>query len=346
MNAPLHIRRYSFSGNGVIESTEEDVQSFLDATAYRNGRTFSVMNVLEHDLERFPPIKYHIDRLVINRGIFLIAGHPKHGKSMLRAHIAACTALGAPFFGHNTQQGDVLILAAEDTVAAEHIHIERIANAMGYSRADYSDRIHHVLNRDVRLDDKTDMAILFGIVKDLEPAVVFIDPLIRFHDCKESEATDMQKVIRPLSILGDSTLVGIMHHFDKKGKTPRGTGDLLGSYTSKWEVRALGEGILSSITIEPILKIGAVESRFRVGYRFHDDVSEIELVQHTNTKAGKTTDYEARLLETVARSPRLPNKEAVLNVTTGRKAALGEAFDQLLRQERITVDETGVMLNE
>ena len=185
------------------------------------------------------------------------------------------------------------------------------------------------------------------MIKDLDISLTIIDPLIRYHTCEENDATSMQKIIRPLTALARSHCVGVVHHTDKKGKGPRGTGDLLASYTSKWHLKATKEANPSNLRINFALKLASAPTDFRVGYVF-DDVNEkitiLDLGAAPIPVVLIKTDYRLKILKTLQTNGKLlPNKEAVLQATKGRRESISQAFDDLVAESLIKVTEEGVI---
>ncbi len=351
MSGKIRVRTYTTSGQpNTIEINDRELESLADLLSVSsNGRrAISTIDLISHSPECFNRIGWRVEKLALRHGILLMSGLPKSGKSVVRAHLATCIALGAPFFGHNVESGRVLILAEEDDLHTERQRIIQFANSLGYSETDLTNQVVHVPPQGLQLDRGPDLTILKSMAADFD--AVFIDPIIRFHSRDENSATDMQHVIRPLIDLGRERCVAISHHMDKKGKGPRGTGDLLASYMSKWDIKASREGDLSSIKIEVSLKLGAAPNPLRVGYAFDNSTGVITAIKHcaeTTTITPNKVDYEGRILETITQNwMQLPNKEAVLNAAKGKRKSLSDAFDKLLAERRIKATKKGVVAIE
>lgn len=70
-------------------------------------------NAAEILSRNIPPQRWVIDG-ILPEGLTLLCGSPKAGKSWLSLDMALHVASGAPFWGHSTQPGKVLLLALED----------------------------------------------------------------------------------------------------------------------------------------------------------------------------------------------------------------------------------------
>lgn len=347
MSKKIFVRTFSKTAKPEeIEVANLELDSLEDIiTAPNAKRAISTLDLFSHDPDLFPKNDWLIEGLLHQFGLWVMAGLPKHTKSVTRAHVAACVATGAPFFGRKVKRGKVLILADEDTLLAERRRITRLAQAMGHSECDLVGRIIHIPPQNLQLDQPDDMQILRAIIKHLDISLTIIDPLIRYHTCEENDATSMQKVMRPLSTLARTHCVGVVHHTDKKGKGPRGTGDLLASYTSKWHLKAAKEADPSSLRINFALKLASAPDDFRVGYLFDDAQEKITILDlGTAPVVLIKPNYRQKILKTIqANGTPLLNKEAVLKATTGKREKTSQAFDDLLNEGRIEVTDDGVI---
>ena len=122
----------------------------------------------------------------------------------------------------------------------------------------------------LKVDNKWDVKAITALLKEVDPAILFLDPLIRYHDQEENSNTDMQAAIRPLAELGRKWSVCVVHHspIERPGDL-RGGGDIRASYKSLWKVTGK-EGDTRSIRVKPVLKAGPQPAEFKVGYLFDD----------------------------------------------------------------------------
>jgi RecA-family ATPase len=80
----------------------------------------------------YPPTDFLVDGLV-PKGVTLLAGEPKVGKSWLALDIAASIARGVGCLGERRcSEGDVLYLALEDTEARLHGRLSRMLGNAGW----------------------------------------------------------------------------------------------------------------------------------------------------------------------------------------------------------------------
>ena len=62
----------------------------------------------------FEPPEFLVDGLIPKKGMGLLIGNPKAGKSFMALHLIHCISKGIPFMGRDVMQGSVMYLALED----------------------------------------------------------------------------------------------------------------------------------------------------------------------------------------------------------------------------------------
>ncbi|MFN8220330.1 MAG: AAA family ATPase [Fimbriimonadales bacterium] len=129
-------------------------------------RLQSIGDMLEKEPEE---TSWLVDGLLIAGGTSLVAAKPKVGKSTLLRWLAFCVARGIPFLGNPTRQGTVIYLAIEEKEA----QIIELFRAMGASKDDPI-QIH------VGQAPTEALRELIPIIEDVRPALVIVDPLLKF----------------------------------------------------------------------------------------------------------------------------------------------------------------------
>ena len=258
-------------------------------------RTIRMFDLFAARPDQLPKVEYLVDGLVFQRGLWFIAGPPKHGKSLIRRHLAVCIALGEPFFGHAVKKGRVVIVADEDEAADELRVMRWMAAALGRDPEERRGQMYLIPPCALKVDDRWDVKAITALLKEVDPAIFFLDPLIRYHDQEENSNTDMQAVIRPLADLARKQSVCVVHHspIERPGDL-RGGGDLGASYKALWKVVGK-EGDMSSIGVTPLLKAGPQPDKFRVGYHF-DDANERLLIWSPKAGVPRLVDLAKKVL--------------------------------------------------
>lgn len=164
---------------------------------------------------------------LIPRGLTLIGGPPKSGKSTVTAAIAAlvsghvCKAMPA-FMSQVILSGPIMWLSAEAN-AGELKDI--MVNGMGIKNLQPDESMMVAEdNWEYRLDDPDGWARLHGWLEDRKPRMVIIDPLVEFHDLEEKNAGDMVRLLRPVRkwAVDNNSAVVIVHHTSKKPAENKG----------------------------------------------------------------------------------------------------------------------------
>jgi hypothetical protein len=189
-------------------------------------------------IKRFADIKlstarnYLIKGLLPRRGLAVIWGPPKSGKSFVAFDMAMHIALGQPYRDCRVQQGSVAYLALEGGggfPARKAVWEER---KLG-DHVDPNDVPFYLLH-DVSVDliDQHN-ALIAGIREQIPepPATVFIDTLNRALNGDENASKDMSNFIRAADAITATfgCLVVLIHHCGVVGNRPRGHTSLTGA---------------------------------------------------------------------------------------------------------------------
>ena len=99
-----------------IKKAEKIVLPPIDRkpTAVERINPIPFKSLAEINSMEFPPIEFLVEGLIPEKGMGIIAGNPKAGKSFLALQLGVCISQGLPFLGRETKQGSVLYLALED----------------------------------------------------------------------------------------------------------------------------------------------------------------------------------------------------------------------------------------
>jgi hypothetical protein len=168
---------------------------------------------------------YLVKGLIPRKGLIVVWGPPKCGKSFWTFDMLMCVARGTPYRGRRVQQGSIVYLALE----GGHGFKARIE---GYRRE------HNVTDPPFYLiTDRTDLisdhTILIDEIKvqTATPAAVCIDTLNRSLVGSESKDEDMAAYIRAADAIREAfdCAVIIVHHCGVDASRPRGHTSLTGA---------------------------------------------------------------------------------------------------------------------
>jgi hypothetical protein len=175
---------------------------------------------LAADLEVCPKEhRWLIEGLWADRGVGILGGQPKLGKSWIALDAAVSVASGAPCLRRFRvpRPGPVLLYAAEDALHVVRERLEAITAAAGVDLAGLP--LHVITAPSVRLDLEQDRARLRVTVAEIAPRLLVLDPFVRLHRKDENVAGDVAPLLGYLRQLERELGVGVLlvHHARKSG---------------------------------------------------------------------------------------------------------------------------------
>ena len=172
-------------------------------------------------------------RMGTSRGVGIIGGAPKCGKSWLGLDMAVSVASGTPCLDQFEVQkkGPVLVYLAEDSISAVRSRIEALCL---HRRLDIEHlELHAITAPTLRLDLQIDQQRLDATIKAIRPCLLVLDPLVRLHRLDENSAAEISCLLGFLRELQrkHNTAIVLVHHASKKhhaqpGQALRGSSDL------------------------------------------------------------------------------------------------------------------------
>ncbi len=183
--------------------------------------------------EQDPSACWLVRHLWGQQAVGIIGGAPKTWKSWLGLDLAVSVASGTACVGRFEveQSGPVLIYLAEDALAGVRARIASICAQRGLSLRGLD--LHVVTAASLRLDLARDQQQLDASLKQLEPRLLLLDPLVRLHRLDENSAADISGLLGYLRELNrrHEVAVVLVHHMSKKahrnlGQALRGSSDI------------------------------------------------------------------------------------------------------------------------
>lgn len=228
-------QRREKSGNtdGYINKNSE-----LDESAFVKRKILTVSDIFSMPEEEKP--EFLVDKLVPEKGIIAVSGHPGCGKSWFMLHMAQCIASGEKFLGEmETKKGNVLIVDEENGVW----EMKRRIQLLGYSE---NANIHFYCQSGFKIDKKRDLDELLDVITKQNIKLVIFDPFVAIHSKVENSAEDAQIVMENLqkfNLVGASVL--FIHHHRKGvgsgGQSLRGSSAFSGRLDSHITVEKSNE---------------------------------------------------------------------------------------------------------
>lgn len=213
-NEEILTRLLSVSGN------DEEVRPYLKTWSYFDERR-------DHEIDWFIPG-------VIERGSkVLLVGDPKVGKTFMVLNIIQSALFQAPFMGREEWTptiGGLRCLLVEEE-GSENALGKRIVTIIGPT-----DGLGVIHGEHVKLDDPVSFARLRQAVTYFRPDLLLLDPYASLHNQVENDVDGTMVVMDAVNTLYRTVpgmTVIVVHHRDKGGKGPRGSGALWGAMDSQ-----------------------------------------------------------------------------------------------------------------
>jgi hypothetical protein len=168
------------------------------------------------------------EAILPKRGITLVGGLDKIGKSFINLEIARALTTGQNVMGHPLFHTEICrVLLLEQEIGEIGLQ-DRVRNVMvKEDKALYEDRFFYVSQEpEMTLDTEEGREIIAEYVNHCQPNVLIFDPIANFQEVEENDNTEVGKMFKALAKLRkmfehlDLSIV-ISHHF---GKPPRDDG--------------------------------------------------------------------------------------------------------------------------
>jgi hypothetical protein len=168
----------------------------------------------------------------VSKGITVIGGPPKVGKTLLATQLALCLTSGQDFLRFPVRKSRVLITQQEISTQAMYQRLTKMWPEAQTWGGDPENSLALLNETGLFLNREPDIASLREAIRLHEAQVVILDPLARFHTVNENAASEIGPLIQQLRAicfdLGCSMV--LVHHFRKptEGRED-GPGSLRGS---------------------------------------------------------------------------------------------------------------------
>lgn len=169
---------------------------------------------------KFPPIQWLAKDLIPVGMMGAITGESNCYKSFLTLALAQAIATGEPFLGkfEIERPGKVLIVDEENSRRI----IEKRFKDMG---VEGHENIVFLSRCGVQLDRSDHLESLKRVIDDINPALVVLDSLVRFHGKDENSASEMKNVMEAMrKLTTEERSVVFIHHHKKEQAGGRSSG--------------------------------------------------------------------------------------------------------------------------
>jgi hypothetical protein len=161
----------------------------------------------------FPETQWVAKKLLPLGCLAAITGESSTYKSFLTLALAEAVVTGNPFlgvFGTTQAKGKVLIVDEENSQ-------QYISNRMKSLGVPPRDEIYFLSQDGVKLDSQKRLESLVSCIETIQPTLVILDSMVRFHNKDENSATEMKIVMDVLrKLVADRRTILFIHHHKKE----------------------------------------------------------------------------------------------------------------------------------
>jgi RecA-family ATPase len=190
----------------------------VEATHQLTEMAKLINNAADLQHEVFDPMRWIVPE-ILPEGLSMLAGKPKVGKSWLALDISTAVAIGGICLGKQVEEGDVLLLALEDTKRRLQ---RRITKVLGAYKQDWPKRMTYATNWP-RLADGGIEFIRAWVKSVPKPRIVIVDVLERVrHRSNKAQTSqysgDYDALMSLHAVASEFQLsVLVLHHQRKQG---------------------------------------------------------------------------------------------------------------------------------
>lgn len=211
---------YSFVSDSKTTDLSElrtNLDNLIQEMPANGAIPIKLWDVLDYVDDDSPEPEMILDEGVLpERGVLILGGQPKTGKSLVSMNIAMAIATGTQWLDFDvSKQRKVMIIQAENSYYNMRRRIKAMVDQQPLSRGmlTISDPAS------LKLNDHQDFIALEDLITEHESEVLIIDPLVYFHSVDENDNAAMGMVMEQLRNLANNHNVAIIivHHAKKAG---------------------------------------------------------------------------------------------------------------------------------
>jgi hypothetical protein len=200
-----------------------------------------------------PSSNWIIPQLLRSAGLFVLAGEPKIGKSIIGYHLAYAVAISGRFLGKPVKKGRVLYLQLEEDMStiSERFHFVGFGNKRNTAVNLAIEFDPSVVTVDRTFDATIDIPRLYQRIAELNPSLVIIDSLRAATINSLTAETDSQfgKLVASIQqVFNQTDTCGVLiHHMNKeanKGKNKR-SGSIVNAVSGSTSIVSNSSGVIA-----------------------------------------------------------------------------------------------------
>lgn len=190
-------------------------------------RVASWGNAVDHAETK--PRPWLVERMLMRRAVTMLLASGSAGKSSLSLALAAHLAVGEPFAGHKAfQQCKTIVYNGEDDLQEQSRRLQAICMLYDFDYNLVREKILLLSAREVKIQlvtregskhvrNEEIIKQLTDIAGDPEVGLLIVDPLVKIHQCDESDNVGMDVVMEVLTDIAYNSNIAVMalHHTSK-----------------------------------------------------------------------------------------------------------------------------------
>ena len=242
-----------------------------------NKKLYSFLELIQDDSE--PPKPIVDDGVLLDKSLLIIIGRHKSNKSFLALNMGTAIVSGTDFAGFKiVDKQRVLILSAEGGYYPNRDRIQTIARDIDSEDLEnifFSNKLVPDLSND------DDYSMLKGLIDDLKPKVLILDPFIRFHTVDENSSSKMSAILSKIRALIEDYDIAVIlvHHTGKDAfKGGRGSSVIHGEYDSSITIEKRKESHIFRFDMRHVETPEPMTAKFNSETLWFDDPSEDNLI--------------------------------------------------------------------
>jgi hypothetical protein len=295
-----------------------------------------------------PQTQWLVEGLWSDQAVGIVGGEPKCCKSFLALDVALSVASGAACLRQFPvrRTGKVLIFPAEDKLDVVRRRLESIACA---AQVDFKSLPVEVITiPSLRLDIPGDRQRLTQTVKELQPTLLILDPLIRLHRGDENDASQIGALLSYLRELQRQFNLAVMlvHHARKDsnssrpGQALRGSSELHGWGDSNLYVRRKGE----QLTLTTEHRAAPSQEHIPLKLIASGTAASLTVLEQPESQSSPDPTPVERVRQTLAQLHQPILLQDLRKRCGMRNAVVSSALEQLIKNGEVTRDARGYQL--
>lgn len=214
------------------------------------------------DLLSVPKPRMVVEGILPERGIVLLAGQPKVGKTFLALECAIAIATGGFALGGFQADRGAVLYVGEDAPPFDVAHQVRMLMARRGLLSGDLERLKFAIFQGARIDTVEGITAIERALREVEERdqegdlvhgcnLLILDSFRKLHSRNENDSEEMRTVMALLRVLAERTCVLVLHHFSKPGEGrpagPRGSGEIEAGCDAAFYLRHRTGGIQATL---------------------------------------------------------------------------------------------------